>query len=413
MSRRARFTCSLAACVAAAILTLGLIPSPTQAATRRVGPGKTYATIRAAAQAAQSGDSILIDAGTYTGDVCSWNANNLVVKGVGGRPILRANGASEGDKGIWVVNGLNFTADNIEFSGAVSSSGLNGAGIRFKTSGAVTIRNCYFHDNQDGILGGADNLTVEYSIFDHNGYGDGQSHNMYVWGGSFTLRYSYTHRANQGHDVKTRSAKNYIYCNRIMDESDGLASYEINVPNGGETYIIGNVIEQGPRSPNSNIIRYAEEGASNPSQDLYIINNTIVNNAGGGTFINIAGSGRGTIRNNIFCGPGTTWTGGTVTSSNNYVDGSGTSGARFQNAGGYDYHLTSASPASILNAGATLGLSLTGFSLAPPGQYVYDAQGTSRSLLGALDLGAFEYGSGGSGGQDTSSPSAVTDLHNR
>jgi hypothetical protein len=102
-----------------------------------------------------------------------------------------------------------------------------------------------------------------------------------------------------------------------------------------------------------------------------------------------------------------------VTSGNNYVDGSGTSGARFLNASGYDFHLTSASPGSILDAGAVLGLSLTGFSLAPPGQYVYDAQGTSRSLLGALDLGAFEYGTGGSGGQDTSSPSAVTDLHNR
>jgi len=79
-------------------LTLGLTPSPSQAATRRVGPGKTYSTIRAAAQAAQSGDSILVDAGTYNGDVCTWSASNLVVKGVGGRPILRANGATEGDK---------------------------------------------------------------------------------------------------------------------------------------------------------------------------------------------------------------------------------------------------------------------------------------------------------------------------
>jgi hypothetical protein len=395
-----------------AIVTLGLIPAQSEATARRVGPSRTYTTIRAAALAAQAGDSILIDAGTYTGDVASWNANNLTVVGVGGRPYLVANGVTEGDKGIWVVGGLNFTADNIEFSGAVSSSGLNGAGIRFNTSGAVTIRNCYFHDNQDGILGGCDNLLVESSTFDHNGYGDGQSHNMYVWGRSFTLQYCYTHRALQGHDVKTRSEHNYILYNRIMDETDGQASYEIDAPNGGETYIIGNVIEQGPATANSMIIRYAEEGASNAIQELYIVNNTIVNDLGSGTFVSIAGTAATTIKNNIFCGPGTTWTGGTVTASNNYIDTSGSSGAKFVSAVNYDYHLTSASPLTILDAGLGAGASPEGFSLMPTRQYVYDLQSSPRTLLGALDLGAFEYSSG-AGGVDTTAPTAVRDLRNR
>jgi hypothetical protein len=172
------------------------------------------------------------------------------------------------------------------------------------------------------------------------------------------------------------------------------------------------VIEQGPATANSMIIRYAEEGATNAVQELYIVNNTIVNDLGSGTFINIAGTAATTIKNNIFCGPGTSWTGGTVTASNNYIDTSGSSGAKFVSAVNYDYHLTSASPLTILDAGLGAGASLEGFSLMPTRQYVYDLQSSPRTLLGALDLGAFEYSSG-AGGVDTSAPTAVRDLRNR
>ena len=45
--------------------------------------------------------------------------------------------------------------------------------------------NCYFHDNQDGILANAvvgSSILIEYSEFYKNGAGDGQSHNMYING---------------------------------------------------------------------------------------------------------------------------------------------------------------------------------------------------------------------------------------
>src|ERR1700716_3496245 len=60
------------------------------------------------------------------------------------------------------------------------------AGVRSK-QGAVhiryqvdnlTIKNSYFHDNQDGILGAANlagNITIINSEFSHNGTGDGQT----------------------------------------------------------------------------------------------------------------------------------------------------------------------------------------------------------------------------------------------
>jgi len=397
---------------AAAFLLSALVPAfislPAEAATRRVGPTRTYTTIRSAAQAAQNGDSVLIDAGTYTGDVTAWNATDLVVRGVGGRAVLRANGAQEGGKGIWVVYGRNFTAENIEFSGAAVPDG-NGAGIRNDTSGFLVVRNCYFHDNENGILGGADSMLIEYSTFDHNGIGDpGRTHNMYIWGRSVTVRYTYTHRAVIGHNIKTRGENNYILYNRIMDESDGTASYSIDVPDCGRTYIIGNVIEQGPNTDNSTIISYGAESSLH-TQDLYVVNNTIVNNrSAGGTFISIGGSTPTKVRNNIFYGPGTPWSGGSVTPSNNYVSTAYDNAPKFAAPSSFDFHLTSASPGSILNAGVAPGTSSSGYALTPTNEYVYDAQTQARSSSGALDIGAFEYGSGSLA--DLISPGAILDL---
>jgi len=381
--------------------------APADARTLLVGPTRTYTTIRAAAQATQNGDSVLIDAGTYVGDVTSWLASDLLVRGVGGRAVLQANGAQEGGKGIWVVYGNNFTAENIEFTGASVPDG-NGAGIRNDTSGYLVVRNCYFHDNENGILGGADSMLVEYSTFDHNGLGDGRTHNMYIWGRSVTVRYTYTHRAKIGHNIKTRGMNNYILYNRIMDESDGTASYSIDVPDCGRTYIIGNVIEQGPNTDNSTIISYGAESSLN-TQDLYVINNTIVNNRpAGGNFLSIAGSTPAKIRNNIFYGPGTPWAGGSVTPSNNYISTAYDNAPKFASPSTFDFHLTSASPAAIVNAGASPGVSVTGYALAPTNEYVYDAQGRTRATSGALDLGSFEYGSGSLA--DVVAPNAILDL---
>ena len=392
---------------ASASLTVALLASGSLAATLRVGPTRTYTTISSAAAAAQSGDSVLIDAGTYTGDVCSWNASNLVVRGVGGRPILNANGLNAAGKGTWVVVGGNFTAENIEFYGATCVD-MNGAGIRSDAPGYLVIRNCYFHDNQDGVLAGADSMLIESCIFDHNGVGDGYTHNMYIWGRTVTVRYTYTHRAVVGHNLKTRGQNNYILYNRIMDESDGTASYSIDVPDCGHTYIIGNVIEQGPNTGNSTIIAYGEESSLN-TQDLYVVNNTIVNDrTAGGNFLSIAGSTPTKVRNNVFYGAGTPWAGGSVTSSNNYVHTAYDNAPGFASPSTYDYHLTASSPTSIVDAGASPGSSSTGYPLTPTGEYVYDAQGKARAVSGALDIGCFEYVSGSMA--DVTPPNPILDL---
>ncbi len=47
------------------------------------------------------------------------------------------------------------------------------------------------------------------------------------------------------------------------------------------------------------IITCAEEGASNPDQHLYVVNNTIVNNKTSGTFVNNASGTTALLENNI------------------------------------------------------------------------------------------------------------------
>ena len=70
---------------------------------------------------------------------------------------------------------------------------------------------------------------IEYSEFAYNGTGNGFTHNIYVGGAKFTLRYSYSHHAYSGQLVKSRALENHITYNRLTTE-DGNTSYEIDLP---------------------------------------------------------------------------------------------------------------------------------------------------------------------------------------
>ena len=424
MSERARLTL----CLAGALFLGGIFSPPAWATNRTVGPGKMYSTIRAAAQACVNGDTVSVDAGTYRNDVCTWSRSNLLVRAAPGaltRPHLIANGSSENDKGVWLVSpsGMNITFDGFEIEGGYSTY-ANGAAIRVDngTPGTVTIKNCYFHDCQMEILAAPQILVITNCELYHSTHTTVgceaaptcYEHCIYVNTGfcqSFTIQYSYIHEADTGNEIKSRAQNTYILYNRIADET-AIPSYSIDIPDGGRSYVIGNVISQGVNSPNTTVLSYAAESGGNGNLDLYVINNTFVNERSGGTFINARAGTVGKVYNNIFYGPGTLTGGGSFTLASNYQDSQRTNAAQFLNPA-YDYHLTSNTPLSIRNAGTAPGTSVTGYLLVPTHQYVYDRQEAPRSLLDALDLGAFEYTSGGGPGPDVSAPSAIRDLRNR
>src|SRR5690349_23038048 len=86
-----------------------------------VGSGKTYSTIAAAIAAAQNGDTINVDAGTYTNDYASVN-KNITLQGVGGMVKLVSTGLIPNGKAIFITSG-NITINNFEFSGAKVTDG--------------------------------------------------------------------------------------------------------------------------------------------------------------------------------------------------------------------------------------------------------------------------------------------------
>ena len=245
-------------------------------ATLSVGSGKPYSTIAAAVAAAQNGDTIEVQAGTYVNDYTSIS-KNITLQGVGGMVSVISTGLIPNGKAIFITSG-NITINNFEFSGAKVFDG-NGAGIRYE-GGNLTLNNSYFHDNEDGLLGGSyptGNLTINNSEFAYNGRGEGQTHNLYIGTvANLTIDHSYFHDASEGHEIKSRALNTTITNSRIFD-MNGTASYSIDLPWGGNALIQNNIIQQGSSSHNPIIITAGEEGNNNPTTSFVISGNTIIN----------------------------------------------------------------------------------------------------------------------------------------
>lgn len=375
-------------------LMLALCHAEAPAAIRIARSGVSYPSMVAAAYAASDGDIVEIDSGTYlaTSACAAFYANNLTIRGVGPtRPKLYATGMSAESKGIFVMHGNSCTIENLEFYDCAVSSD-NGAGIRFDGRGG-TVRNCYFYNNEMGILTGNwgdDNYTIEFCEFDYNGYtGPDQhwGHNVYIGvSNSVTFRYCWSHNAKRGHEFKTRAKNNYVLYNRIMNQ-DGPGSMEVDIPVAGTSYVIGNLIENGPNSANTTMLSYGEEGATNPDQHLYVVNNTFVNDSGGsGLGVYNATGTPALVQNNIFQKIGTVLSGSGTKSTNWSI-----TNASLLSSVTYDYHLTATSTGAI-NAGTAPGTGITGFSLLPTLQYRHPCSYEGRPSSGTISIGAYELG---------------------
>jgi hypothetical protein len=358
------------------------------AGSLRVGPTRALRNPSDAARVARDGDTIEIDAGAYPGDVAVWKQHNLRIRGVGGTAQLPANGSSAEDKATWVIKGFNTRIERVEFSGAVAT-GRNGAGIRLEGTG-LTLLECYFHDNENGVLTGVNtesDIVIERSEFAYNGHGDGYSHNLYIGTvRSLTLRFNYIHHAKVGHNVKSRALSNYIAYNRIMDERDGSSSYAIDLPNGGTSYLIGNVIQQGPATQNRSIVAYGAEGFRNTGNELYLINNTLIDDLPvGGRFVAVwAGAKALRLVNNIFSGNGTLLLPPMAQSFNNVFSVA----TDFMDPVGFDYRLKRG--AQAIGAGVDPGTANT-VVLRPDAEYAHKSSSRPRDLSAPLDAGAFQY----------------------
>ncbi len=274
----------------------------------RVGPTRAIKTIAMSSISARVGDTIEVDSGVYTADVAVWQRDNVTLRAVGGRVRLLAQGAAAEGKGIWVVRAKGMRVEGFDFEGAAVPS-RNGAGIRLET-GSLFVRDCRFKYNEMGLLTNNDPgtvLEVENSEFAYNQRPDGHNHNLYVGQiARLSVTGSYFHHARTGHLLKSRAALNHIVNNRLTDEEGGTASYELEFPNGGLAYVVGNLISQNIRTENPQLISFGAEGYKWPRNEIHLENNTLVNPLPqGGVFLQVA-PGADAIRavNNRLVGPG-------------------------------------------------------------------------------------------------------------
>lgn len=293
----------------------------------RVGPHRPITRPSEAAAIARNGDVVEIDAGEYPGDVAVWWQSYLTLRGVGGRPVLRALGQAAQGKAIWVLDGDDVRVENIEFA-EVHVPNLNGAGIRAQ-GGSLTVVDCVFRDSENSILAASNpraDLVVRDSSFLRLGHPNGFAHGLYVnaWR-SVTIVGSSFRDTVVGHHVKSRAAVTVVAYNRLT-AGVGNPSYEVELPNGGLGFVVGNVIQQGRANDNPVIVSHGAEGDRYADSRLFVINNTIVNELGEGTFVRVA-TGPATIANNILIGGGAVLEGSGVLLHNLLVERDGVSPA--------------------------------------------------------------------------------------
>jgi hypothetical protein len=413
----------------AAFTSLWLAPSAT-AATIAVAPSDTYQKI----ESAQAGDEVVIAPGTYAFRV------HLTRAGTADRPIvIRAQDpahppvwdltgtlvesapgsytAGDRGRGCWQISGGSY----YQISGIVfancHNAGNNSAGMRYY-SGArgIVLRDCVFRGSDNGLTGGTEDsdITVEYSEFDGNGTlaasSSAPSHNIYIYGGTFTLRYSYVHDPVQAQNFHIRAKSSVIEYNWFARaksyEGDLMTDDDLSGTSAVRQVMLlrGNVLVQGA-SPNNNsqvIAVYNDGSVTGLSFSIRLVNNTFVGNGGHAALVHLSNDD-GTVMsaelvNNIVAGTSVVTlvedsANASVSGSNNWIvkgaSAAGLSGSivgtdpGFVAAAGKNFTLGSGSPAVGQAAGATD---------LPDAEYYRDEQVTRarRARASVKDLGAFE-----------------------
>ena len=432
-------------------LALFLLPAaPAAADTYEVGPGKPYASLQSVEPLLDPGDVALVYGGaTYPGGVVldrpGTAAQPIVIRGVrvgGARPhIAGGSNTIEVRANHHVLEGLEITGGS--------------ARCLYHHAHNVVARDLVIHGcPKQGLLGADDDsgsLTLEHSeIYDCGG--GTFDHCIYMAtdeatypGSVFRMQFNYVHSANGGNAVKSRAQRNEIYFNWI----EGALYHELELigpdPAGGnalpgvreDSDVVGNVL----RKVNTfSVVRFGGDGTGASEGRYRFAFNTVLTRPGGGAvfrlfhelesvamhgnvFHSVGGGSVNLLREveaiwvtgSRVVGGDRNWV--TTGSQNVPPEWTGTvAGTDPGFAGLAALDLRPAAGAPIRNAGPAAAVSPVAPVWTPP-QHVLLTQPIARPADGALDMGAFEYGTpsspgagpggGGGGAQDRSAPRAT------
>ena len=332
--------------------------------------------------------------------------------------------AKDRNRGAWQVDGgTGYKISGIIFSNCHNSAKKNASGIRY-LNGATNlyVKDCIFSLNDNGITGGTQDSSAafEFCEFDRNGNPAAAkpTHNVYIYGGTFVLRYSYAHDSQQGQNFHVRAHHATLEYNWFARA----ASYEgdlmidddfVDAGNGPFTQTMlfrGNVLVQKAKPANVNkvIAVFNDNGVAKVTFNIRLVNNTYVGNGTAGQGGNAAlvqlSNGDGSqmnaeLVNNIISGTTATVSinnssFATVTGRNNWLKTGVNPGALtdsifsaspgFQNAANGDFTLAPGSAA--INAADISPVDL------PAAEYFQNEANARqfRSRATVKDIGAFE-----------------------
>jgi Right handed beta helix region len=252
-----------------------LCAPPVTARELAVGPTRVLKVPSQAATVAANGDVVRIDPGTYA-DCATWYASHLTIEATG--PGVLIAGKTCDEKGIFITVGGNITISGITFADA-SVTWHNGAGIR-AAGDNLTVEHSRFLNNENGILaGGSPNSVLRISDSEFVGNGaciEACAHGVYAGEHIFLLDIEHCVflDTKTAHHIKSRARNTVIRDSRIEDGPDGTASYLIDIPDGGNALIQGNVMEKGVHADNAGVaISIGEGSAANPTEVLIVRDN--------------------------------------------------------------------------------------------------------------------------------------------
>lgn len=420
-----------------------LLPSVTRADTYRVGPSAA-ADFRQLTDlpALGPGDIVEVEGGAdYTGGVVF----DFDSDGTAAMPVI-VRGLVEGVSRPRIVGGRNtlelqgdhYVLENLDISGGT-------ARCVFHHADDITIRDTVVHDcPAQGILG-ADNdsgsLTLERVEVHHCGGGT-FDHQIYMAtdelahpGSVFRMQFCWLHDANGGNNVKSRAERNEIYFNWI----EGAYYHELELigpdPSGGvpedtareDSDVVGNVFIKRGANEAFSVVRFGGDGTGQSLGRYRFAFNTVIVAPGSGAAVFRLFSGLESVEmhSNVFAMRGggavnllreveAEWVSGRhVAGTNNWVS-SGSTNVPSEWTGTLegadpglleitDLAALDPSPAGMTSPVVDVGLApppvFAGFPFARPLEMpgsspIHGPGSVARPLVGTIDRGAYEFGSG-------------------
>jgi hypothetical protein len=236
-------------------------------------PDCNYLSLAEAVAQAKPGDTVLLSPGIYQ-QAALVTVSGITIKS---EPGAHLKGRAVEGKAALVIRADDVVIDGIECSG-IRVRDRNGACVRIEGRN-ITLRNVYFHDNQEGVLGGVGGyVLIEDSVFERNGFNRGFAHGLYI-GRKVELFHFRRNRVlstkDEGQGVKSRAIKTVIEDN-IIASLESRDSRAIDIPNGGDIVIRRNILQKGPNSPNSQMIGLGLEGKLHGANRAVVTENLII-----------------------------------------------------------------------------------------------------------------------------------------